>query len=302
MKIFFDNVNFNSTSGPNSFATRLSSELSKRGHEVFSQTSIKSIPEVQLSFIMSQKKVAPMIQRLDGIYFNNDQDFKSLNKPILETYENCEAVVFQTEFNKKLSEHYFGNHWNSHIIRNGTDIDLIDSIEPAKNNILDSFESVWCCASSWRPHKRLSENIRYFLETAPSTHCLIVLGSNPDFTIKHPRIFYGGELSWKDLISIYKRSEFFIHLAWLDHCPNVVVDARAAGCNIICSSTGGTREIAGPGATLVVEDDWDFSPVKLYSPPRMDFSKIDVNVYNSDISITRAADEYLDAFNSVLRK
>tara|TARA_B100000700_G_scaffold66069_1_gene72905 strand:- start:13011 stop:13919 length:909 start_codon:yes stop_codon:yes gene_type:complete len=302
LKIFFDNVNFNSTSGPNSFATRLSSELLKRDHEVFNQVSMDTIPDVQLSFIMSQKKVAPMIQRLDGIYFNTDQDFKSLNKPILETYENCEAVVFQTDFNKRLSEHYFGNHWNSHVIRNGTDIDLITDIKPNQNDLLNSFEGVWCCASSWRPHKRLSENIRYFLETAPDTHCLVVLGSNPDFTIKHPRVLYGGQLAWKDLISIYKRSEYFIHLAWLDHCPNVVVDARAAGCKIICSSSGGTKEIAGPEATLVIEDDWDFSPVKLYSPPRMDFSKTSINTYNENISITRAADEYLDAFSSVLSK
>ena len=132
MKLFFDNVNFNSTSGPNSFAKRLHDELEKRGHEISNQASSKFIPDVQLSFIMSQKKIAPMVQRLDGIYFNTDQDFKFLNKPILETYENCEAVVFQTEFNKKLSEHYFGNHWNSHIIRNGTDVELISSIDPVK--------------------------------------------------------------------------------------------------------------------------------------------------------------------------
>ena len=300
MKIFFDNVNFNSSSGPNSFATRLSSELSKREHEVFNQVSTDSIPDVQLSFIMSQKKIAPMVQRLDGIYFNTDQDFKSLNKPILETYENCESVVFQTDFNKKLSEHYFGNHWNSHVIRNGTDTEMIESIAPVQNDLLDSFESVWTCASSWRPHKRLSENIRYFLETAPDTHCLVVLGSNPDFTIRHPRVLYGGQVGWEDLISIYKRSEYFIHLSWLDHCPNVVVDARASGCKIVCSSSGGTKEIAGPSATLVIEDDWDFSPVKLYSPPKMDFSKIATNDIDIDISIVRAADQYVDVFQGVL--
>ena len=302
MKVFFDNVNFNSTSGPNSFAKRLYDELTKRGHEVANQASSKFIPDVQLSFIMSQKKIAPMIQRLDGIYFNTDQDFKSLNKPILETYENCESVVFQTNFNKRLSEHYFGNHWNSHVIRNGTDVELISSIDPVKNSILDKFESVWCCASSWRPHKRLSENIRYFLETAPDTHCLVVLGSNPDFTARHPRILYGGEIGWKDLISVYRRSEYFIHLAWLDHCPNVVVDARAAGCKIICSSSGGTKEIAGKDATLIDEDEWDFSPVKLYSPPKMDFSKTSKNNHDVNISIKRAADEYINAFETVQKK
>ena len=302
MKIFFDNVNFNSSSGPNSFAKRLSDELKRRDHSVSNVVSGNFMPDVQISFIMSQKKIAPLVQRLDGIYFNKDQDYQSLNKPILETYENSESVVFQTEFNKKLSEHYFGNHLNPSVIRNGTDIELISTIHPAQNNLLDKFKKVWCCASSWRPHKRLSENVRYFLEIAPESDCLVIFGSNPDITVRHPRVFYGGEVGWNDLISVYKRSDYFIHLAWLDHCPNVVVDARAAGCQIICSSAGGTQEIAGKDAIIIREEDWDFSPTRLYKPPVMDFSKTIKNEYNVDISISRAAKEYIDVFEGILRK
>ena len=106
----------------------------------------------------------------------------------------------------------------------------------------------------------------------------------------------GGEslfLYTRDLNTLY---------TWLDHCPNVVVDARASGCKIICSSSGGTREIAGPEATLVVEDEWDFSPVKLYSPPSMDFSKISKNEYDTNISIERAASEYLEVFKGVQKQ
>ena len=43
------------------------------------------------------------------------------------------------------------------------------------------------------------------------------------------------------IYKMYKASTHFVHLAWLDHCPNVVVDARASGCKIVCSSAGGTR-------------------------------------------------------------
>ena len=302
MKIYFDNVNLNSSSGPNSFANRLSDELKRRSHNVSSIASGDFIPDVQLSFIMCQKKIAPLIQRLDGIYFNIDQDFKSLNKPIRETYDNSESVVFQTNFNRDLITKYFGNHWSYRVIRNGTDLNIINSIDPADNKVLDNFENVWSCASSWRPHKRLSENVRYFLETSSDKDCLVILGSDPDFTVKHPRVFYGGHLNWRDLISVYKRSDYFLHLAWLDHCPNVVVDARAAGCKIICSSSGGTKEIAGKDAVVIEEDDWDFSPVKLYRPPILDFSRSVKNQYDTDISINRAADEYLEVFNEVLNK
>lgn len=302
MNVFLDNVNTDSNSGPNSFAKRLIEGLSQLEIDARTEITSEFIPDIQLSFIMSRIKYAPLIQRLDGIYFNTDQDYESLNKPIKETYENSEAVVFQTDFNRDLITKYFGNHWNYKVIRNGTNIELINSIERSSHTIFDKFEKVWCCASSWRPHKRLSENIRYFLEFAPDTHCLIVLGPNPDAVVKHHRIFYGGNIEWRDLISIYKRSDYFIHLAWLDHCPNVVVDARACGCKIVCSSSGGTKEISGKDSKLIYEDDWDFSPINLYKPPKLDFSKTVENKYDIDISIQRASKEYSSLFRSMLRK
>ena len=99
-----------------------------------------------------------------------------------------------------------------------------------------------------------------------------------DYAVKNDRVFFVGTLSPELLISLYKRSEYFIHLAWLDHCPNVVVDARASGCKVICSSAGGTKEIAGPGAIIIEEQEWDMSPVDLYNPPLMNFNK---KIYNN---------------------
>ena len=85
------------------------------------------------------------------------------------------------------------------------------------------------------------------------------------------------------LFSLYKSSKYFIHLAWLDHCPNVVVDAMACGCQIICSSDGGTKEVAGKNAIVIQESGWNFAPVELYKPPPMDFTQKVENVwYNNE--------------------
>jgi glycosyltransferase involved in cell wall biosynthesis len=303
MKIFFDNVNFNSSSGPNGFGKKLSFIL-ERENEVFSSVDdfikIKQKPDVQLSFIQATCRLAPIVQRLDGIYFNSEQDFNDLNLQIESTYQMAGAVIFQSEFNKKLTEKFFGKKENSFIIRNGTDLELISHIEPIKNEIIDNFDKVWCCASSWRPHKRLNENIRYFLEHGGERDCLVVAGENPDKMISDPRVFYAGHVSWVDLISIMKRSDYFLHLAWLDHCPNVVIDARASGCHIVCSSAGGTIEIAGKNSTIIIEDEWDFSPVKLYSPPSMDFSKKTKTDFESEIEIKQTAEKYLEVLKGVI--
>ena len=302
MRIFLDNVNLESTSGPNSFAKKMSGELRKE-HEVY--TSINDLidekkrPDVQLSFISSNYQLAPIVQRLDGIYFNSEQDFNELNLPIEATYQTASAVIFQSDFNKKLTEKYFGKKENSFVIRNGTSLKKISDAPEINHTMIDDFEDVWMCASSWRPHKRLQENISYFLENSKKKDCLIIAGENPDVRVADPRVFYAGHLSWIDMISIMKRSSYFLHLAWLDHCPNVVIDARAAGCHIICSSTGGTKEIAGLRSTIILEDDWDYSPVKLYEPPKMNFNQKIENTFESDIEIENVTQEYVSVFESV---
>jgi glycosyltransferase involved in cell wall biosynthesis len=299
LKILFDNADFGSSSGPNSFARKLAEELIKRKHSV--NESLKS--DIQLSFIMASQDLGmPIIQRLDGIYFNSEQDWKSLNEPIKKTYDISSGVIFQSNFNKQLSEKYFGEKILSTVINNGTDLSLIEKITPLSHPAIDGFENVWSCASSWRPHKRLKDNVQYFLECAGEKDCLVIAGSNPDYEIKHERVFYVGNLEWEQLISLYKRSKYFIHLALMDHCPNVVVDARAAGCKIVCSSSGGTKEIAGINSVIVKDMEWDFVPFRLYQPPELDFGALcEPPQIEKSIDIKDVADSYLSFFEEFLK-
>ena len=108
-------------------------------------------------------------------------------------------------------------------------------------------------------------------------------------------------MDYLPLLRIYKSSDYFVHLAWLDHCPNVVVDARSAGCQIICSSTGGTKEIAGKNATVILEDEWDFLPTELYNPPVINFNKIQKNTYDTNCDMKHVADRYLNFINRTIR-
>jgi len=290
MRIFFDNVDFRSSSGPNSFASKLASAFIASGHHITHEN-----PDLQFSFISSNNRLAPTVLRLDGIYFNSDQDWKSLNDPIKDSYDTADAVVVQSIFNKRLVTRYFGNRENIHIIRNGTCLNIIEAIPPANISGL-SRDRIWLCASSWRPHKRLNDNIRYFQEFAPPDAFLLIAGNNIPDDIDDQRIRKLGNLDWQQLISVMKASSHFLHLAWLDHCPNVVVDARAAGCHIVCSSSGGTEEIVGLNATTIEEDVWNLEPTKLYHPPQLDFNSARKSLnYDSNLDIIHVAEQYLNA-------
>ena len=288
MKLVLENVNLNSNSGPNSFGQKLFKYMPSLGVSFNNNPE----PDAYLCFIESGRPTynAPLYQRLDGIYFNSEFDYKTQNSNIKRTYELAKGVIFQSQFNKELTFNYFGPHNNYTIIHNGADLNLINSIQ---NVVIDKYENIWSCASSWRPHKRLSENIRYFLEHSGKNDGLIIAGDVQN-KIQHERIHYVGNLGIDKLFSLYKASKYFIHLAWLDHCPNVVVDAMACGCQIICSSAGGTKEIAGSNATIVQEDDWDFSPIKLYEPPPLDFVNKTRNKWhvNDDYSMDSVSKKY----------
>lgn len=287
LKIFTHNFNPASNSGPNKFSRQLIKNLiEKENYQISTQD------EADVEFCLIQQEVhkkKPMVLRLDGIYFNSDQDYEIQNSPIKFAYKNADAVVFQSNFNKKLTEKWFGDHKNGHVIHNAYFGEtVVDNIfkEKFSNN------EIWSCASSWRPHKRLLENIKYFLINAPSNSILAIAGKGISEEEKYhiaqlnipdkKTLMFFGELDYNVLRQLYDASSTFLHLAYLDHCPNVVVDAQAHGCHVICSSTGGTKEIISDG-TVIQEDEWDFSPIRLYDPPKMNF--------NSKIIIKKEKDE-----------
>ena len=295
MRVLIDNVNSNSNSGPNSFGKKLISEFNRTGHQA--STSLLD-PDVQLSFIFATQKKAKLALRLDGIYFNTRQDWRLQNKQIQSSHYDAKKVIYQSFFNKSLTEKYFGAK-DGVVINNGVCLETISKIQPIVSPQLDRFSEVWVCASSWRPHKRLRDNVQYFLSFAPSTAGLVILGENPDHLLKHPRIIYANQQSWETCVAIYRRAKVFLHLAFLDHCPNVVVDARASGCDLIVASSGGTKEIAGPNATVIQDIDWDFEPLDLYSPPPLNYDKVTKNNFDCNIDIVDVCRRYVDVLESI---
>ena len=295
LKIYFENVNLNSSNGPNSFARKLIPKLQDQGHNIASRNTA----EVGLCFIESPvtKLSFPRIQRLDGIYYNTRFDYDTQNKNIKRTYQESDGVIYQSEYGKKLITAFFGEHKNGKVIHNGADLETIASANPMQNEV--DGRRIWSCAASWRPHKRLGENIKYFLEHKNEKDILIVAGETQP-VVKDNSIFYMGNLSQNQLYSLYKASDFFLHLGYLDCCPNVVVDARACGARIVCTTSGGTQEVAGPNAIVIQEGEWGFEPIDLYDPPKLNFEKKIDNSYDTGYNIEMVAKEYADFMRSFL--
>ena len=299
MKVHFSNVNFESRSGPNTFATRLAFSLQKRGYEFVGPNDDY---ETFLAFIEPASHPRPgakFLQRLDGIWFS-PEEFHSKNRGIRWTYDNCHYVIWQTEFDKNMTSH----HWRDRpgqVIANG--IDLLPATVTDENIIAvrNRYDKVFVCSSNWHGQKRLKENTELFLkyeqENPEENCCLIVMGSGPDYTVKKENVMYTGNIPHDLCLQVFQISDWMIHLAWLDHCPNVVVEALSQNTPVICSSSGGTSEIVKNSGVVVKElEEYDFRLTDYTRPPKIDLSNVvlpsTISVDNKHLDIEIVADRY----------
>lgn len=308
MNIFLDNVKLDNT-GKGNFATHLTPALQRKGCKI-SNDFINQ--DIQLSFIRRiEKTKLPMVQRLDGIHFNSRFNYTFSNAKIKDTYKNANHVIFQSIFCKKVVTNFFGAKESNSIIYNGTNLDKINGIKP---RVLPDIKlgSNWICASRWknRPNKRLWENISYFLAHKRVDDRLFIAGE-ASFEeekklklYKKDNIVYLGAIDWSTLISLCKICEYFIHLAIVDPCPNVVVDAVACGCKIVCSDLGGTNEIVGNGSIIIKDMDWDYkTPFDYKNPPKLNYQNVEIVKNKPDmefININNTANDYIKVFEKVL--
>jgi glycosyltransferase involved in cell wall biosynthesis len=240
-----------------------------------------------------------IIQRLDGIWFK-PEEFETKNAGIKKTYDMADHIVWQSNFDRMMTVKHWGERSGS-VIHNGIDLHTIlpkvDLGEIRKNH-----DVIFVTSANWHRQKRLKESTELFLRQLGKgvNGYLIVMGSNPDYVVQHPKIAYTGSLSHDVCLSIYKGADWLIHLGWLDHCPNVVVEALSVGCPVICTDSGGTHEIVKNSGIIIPESfKYEFQLLDYDQPPVLD---LDVSlssrpaVDNSYLDIKLVADAYERVF------
>ena len=187
------------------------------------------------------------------------------------------------------------------VIGNGIKITKPEISNQLKD-IRKKHDKIFVCAASWHRQKRLKENILLFQKLAKDNDILFVLGENPDYRVNDKRVLYVGNIHPQSCLQIYSIADWMIHLAWLDHCPNVTVEAMSQLCPIIYSSSGGTGEIVKENGIAILESiDYKFELCDYDNPPPLDIPDsldlLDINVDSSHLKIEAIAQKYLEVFN-----
>lgn len=258
-------INRTCSGGPGIFCSRLQKSLIEQGLKL-TKDSINQISVISGHY----KDKVNNILRLDGLYFKKND---KRNRNIFESYKKFDHVVFQGEFCKQQYEAFTGIKKNHSIIPNGVG----ENFFTKQNNILTKTRPRVIASASWRRHKRLEEIIEAFKDVRLKNVDLWVLGGkNKKFQGLTSNIYLFNSLPVDALPTTYQSCDAMIHLAWLDWCPNTVVEGLASGLPVLCSHNGGTKELVKDSG-LIIELEEDYIPgteLDLYSPPKVDTNKI----------------------------
>lgn len=309
MRIHLDNVVLSARTGPNVFASRLCKSLFSLGHDV---VLTGNNADVSLVFIEPSGNTLAnkVIQRIDGIWFAPNQ-FYSHNVHIKNLYDRTDAVMFQSEFDKKMVTKWWGDPRLHEVVNNGIDVTPIKELTiTGLIDLRKRYETLFVCSSNWHPQKRLQSNIDLFFhlrKTCCPNSCLIVLGSNPNVWTQDPHVVFAGSQPPEVYMQVFAAANWMLHLAYIDHSPNVVTEALSQGTPVICADSGGTKELVGDfGIVLKEAKQYELELLDYDKPPVIDFSHLtslpDKHQLgqHADIDIDIIAKRYVALFERVL--
>lgn len=313
MRIQFDNCDLSSSNGPSTFGAALARSLFAMGHEV----TFNSNADVSLVFIepTGRKLTDKVVLRLDGVW-NSPSQHPHANKRMMQAYNVANAVVFQSEFDKRIVTQLFGEPHLGAVIRNGTDAQpAVQHKYTGLDLLRQEHDLVFSCSAMWHRQKRLKENVELFKHVrslSPEKKCcLIVLGQINDQEtydlIRHdPGIFYAGYQPIDVCLEVYSMSHWFLHLSFGEHCANTVVHALSQETPVICTNFSGTPEIVGDFGVVLHESEIPTSPLYDYdNPPLLDVTQVtslpDVSMLgkHANVTIEYVAKQYIKLFEIV---
>jgi glycosyltransferase involved in cell wall biosynthesis len=205
-----------------------------------------------------------IIQRLDGVFFDKSEDYESQNLPLRRTQEEANFIVYQSKFSKEMCHLYLGKPSAPFkIIYNPVDI---QKFTPHGERIGFQASHMLLAVSIWRPHKRLQDSLEAFKELLKlrGDLCFFIIGSGIR-KFSTPTIKSFGSIPNSNLPSYYRAASVLLHPSWLDWCPNVVLESLASGTPVVCSDTGGAKEIVGEGGVVIDTGyTFDYKPKELY--------------------------------------
>ena len=251
------------------------------------------------------KPIGKKLLRLGAVHFSASYNWKAPNKRKVKSVKMADAVIYQAQFSRKISRKYLGKPSGPEaVILNGSNI-----VKP------DNDRRIYMMSTrKWILQKRLSQAIKSFLMADIEDAVLHVYGDTlgqekPFRNIKN--IVLHGPSGQTEVQAMLKKANVLIHPTYLDACPNSVAEALCAGCRVICTDQGGTKELVRDNGIIIKDKEWSGKPINLEKPPKLDKIRMAEaivmesvegrpKVDASHVDINNLAKQYIKFFEKVL--
>jgi len=255
--------------GKGKFTARLVEAFPRHGVKV--ATDPKKKAEIGLHIGRCHElsdKVKKNVLRVGPACIDTNMKYRKINKEKAESVKKVDGIIYQSEYSRKAYHKFVCKpDMPEKVIFNGADPKAY-AVEPYESNYGINFLA---STRVWLNQKRGKQIIRAFVEAAIPDSFLLFCGDDQGLMKKYyetNNIMFFGPVSDKVLARLYKLATAFIHLTYVDACPNSVVEAQVAGCPVICTDQGGTHEIVFNGKILP-DKQFKFKATDLNKPPKV---------------------------------
>lgn len=199
-------------------------------------------------------------------------------------------VIFQSEFQKSFFKKWGYAGKNNIIIHNGA-----PSIFKNDNfSVSEAHNPLHIVSNSnYKAFKKHDIIARMSLLDGVN---IIHIGNWSD-RIKNHRVDARGTLTHEEIVEIYKNSDYLLHPAVSDPCPNSVIEALHSGLPVIYNAGEGSSSEIVRGNGIPIDEN---NPEKTIQLAREKFVALKQKLENDRgyYSIERAISKYADVFNS----
>jgi len=264
--------------GKGKFTLRLKPALEKLGVTVIHDENAEADVCLHVGRIHFKSKAKINVLRVGPANVNSAMDYKKINAEKWKSVKQADAIIYQSEYSKKAYDTFVGKTKKPYrIIFNGANpADYIGAkkwVSPYRYNFLAS-------TRVFLPQKRLKSIIKAFKLADIEDSCLWIAGDARKYRMKYkaPNIQFLGDCDDRKLARLYRLCDAMIHIVYLDACPNSVVEAIVAGCKVIVSDQGGTKELLDYMNPQVWDKPFKFKPINLNKPPKVNLEYLAENM------------------------
>ncbi len=207
--------------------------------------------------------------------FESRRTNRRKNARMIENLGHADDLVYQSEFGRRLVQHFVRETDPGKLIFNAVPLDVFTP--EGTRARLGSPDTVKILVTHrFRPAHRLHEAMRVlaqlkFFDSKPPYH-LFILGEDVAGAFDYARQVAAGEkleenidytflgpVPAESMPDYYRAADILLNLSYWDTCPNTVIEAMACGLPVAGVRHGGLRELLGRDGGILVEEPIPFT-------------------------------------------